>query len=59
VIAFVNYLSDSSSGHFLGEISNSLFGLSGSLYAIDERTVYIENYVYTGDDKSEYTQTNS
>ena len=41
-------------GLFLGEVSNSLAGISGAMFAVDERTVYLADYTNVGDDSSEF-----
>ena len=41
-------------GLFLGEVSNSQGGISGTMFAVDERTVYLADYTNVGGDSSEF-----
>ena len=43
---------------FLGEVSNSVAGLSGAMFAVDERTIYLADYTNVGDDSSEFISIN-
>ena len=44
-------------GLFLGEVSNSPSGISGTMFAVDERTVYLADYTNVGKDPSEFIRT--
>ena len=37
-------------GQLIGDISNPLEGIAGSLYSVDQNTVYLHNFKYTGKD---------
>ena len=41
-------------GLFLGEVTNSVAGISGAMFAVDERTVYLADYTNVGEDSSEF-----
>ena len=48
--------SSSHYGHFLGEFSNKIEGLSGKLYIVDQKTLFLQDFKYQGEDKGSVCQ---